>query len=85
MLIKCKLFQNKFSKLQKFEKDDSIETVINKINENIEMLKKLYDFEIPVKQLKMKKSDSMALQLYNYYYNLKNYLVSFKKIFESII
>ena len=49
MPIKCKLFQNKFSKLQKFEKDDSIETVINKINENIEMLKKLYDFEIPVK------------------------------------
>ena len=67
MPIKCKLFQNKFSKLQKFEKDDSIETVINKINENIEMLKKLYDFEIPVKQLKMKKSDSMALQFYNYY------------------
>ena len=43
------------------------------------MLKELYDFEIPVKQLKMKKSDRMALQLYNYYYILKNYLVSFKK------
>jgi hypothetical protein len=41
MPIKCKLFQNKFLKLQKFENDDSIETVINKINENIEMLKKL--------------------------------------------
>ena len=85
MPIKCKLFQNKFSKLQKFENDDSIEKFINKINENIEMLKELYDFEIPFKQLTNKKSESMALQLYNYYYNLKNYLVSFKKIFESII
>ena len=85
MPIKCKLFQNKFLKLQKFENDDSIEKFINKINENIEMLKELYDFEIPFKQLTNKKSESMALQLYNYYYNLKNYLVSFKKIFESII
>ena len=85
MPIKCKLFQNKFLKLQKFENDDSIEKFINKINENIEMLKELYDFEIPFKQLTNKKSESMALQLYNYYYNLKNYLVSFKEIFESIV
>ena len=82
MPIKCKLFQYKYLKLQKLENDDSIEKVIIKINENIEMLKELYDFEMPFKQLKKKKSESMAFQLYNYYYNLKNYLLSFKKIYE---
>ena len=59
-----------------------LKKLLIKINENIEMLKELYDFEMPFKQLKMKKSDSMALKLYNYYYNLKNYLVSLKKIIE---
>ena len=55
MPIKCKLFQYKYLKLQKLENDDSIEKVIIKINENIEMLKELYDFEMPFKQLKKKK------------------------------
>ena len=85
MLIKCKLFQNKFLKLQKFENDDSIETVINKINENIEMLKELYDFDKQIKSSKKSKSESMAYQLFNYYDNLKNYVTSFKIMYEAIM
>ena len=48
------------------------------------MLKELYDFEMPLKNLKKKKNDSMAFQLYSYYYNLKNYIDSFKNIFDDI-
>ena len=82
--IKCKIFQNKYLKLKKFELNDSIFDINNKINENLEMLKELYDFEMPLKNLKKKKNDSMAFQLYSYYYNLKNYIDSFKNIFEDI-
>ena len=52
MPIICKIFQHKFLKLQKFENEDSINIIINKINCNIDMLKELYDF---VKQLFIKK------------------------------
>ncbi len=82
--IKCKIFQNKYLKLKKFELNDSIFDINSKINENLEMLKELYDFEMPLKNLKKKKNDSMAFQLYSYYYNLKNYIDSFKNIFEDI-
>ena len=82
--IKCKIFQNKYLKLKKFELNDSIFDINNKINENLEMLKELYDFEMPLKNLKKKKNDSMAFQLYSYHYNLKNYIDSFKNIFEDI-
>lgn len=82
--IKCKIFQNKYLKLKKFELNDSIFDINNKINENLEMLKELYDFEMPLKNLKKKKNDSMAFQLYSYYYNLKNYIDSFKNIFDDI-
>ena len=53
MPIKCKIFQHKFLKLQKFENEDSINIIINKINCNIDMLKELYDFD---KQLIIKKN-----------------------------
>jgi hypothetical protein len=82
--IKCKIFQNKYLKLKKFELNDSIFDINSKINENLEMLKELYDFEMPLKNLKKKKNDSMAFQLYSYYYNLKNYIDSFKNIFDDI-
>ena len=53
--IKCKIFQNKYLKLKKFELNDSIFDINSKINENLEMLKELYDFEMPLKNLKKKK------------------------------
>ena len=49
MPIKCKIFQHKFLKLQKFENEDSINIIINKINCNIDMLKELYDFDKQIK------------------------------------
>ena len=84
MLIKCKIFQHKFLKLQKFENEDSINIIINKINCNIDMLKELYDFD---KQLiiKKNKSESIAQQLFIYYNNLKDYVISFKTIYDHII
>ena len=85
MPIKCKIFQYKYFKLQKFENNDSLEVIINKINGNIEMLKELYDFDKQIKSSKKSKSESMAYQLYNYYDNLKNYVASFKKMYEQIV
>ena len=84
MPIKCKIFQHKFLKLQKFENEDSINIIINKINCNIDMLKELYDFD---KQLiiKKNKSESIAQQLFIYYNNLKDYVISFKTIYDHII
>ena len=84
MPIKCKIFQHKFLKLQKFENEDSINIIINKINCNIDMLKELYDFD---KQLiiKKNKSESIAQQLFIYYKNLKDYVISFKTIYDHII
>ena len=84
MPIKCKIFQHKFLKLQKFENEDSINVIINKINCNIDMLKELYDFD---KQLiiKKNKSESIAQQLFIYYKNLKDYVISFKTIYDHII
>ena len=84
MPIKCKIFQHKFLKLQKFENEDSINVIINKINCNIDMLKELYDFD---KQLiiKKNKSESIAQQLFIYYNNLKDYVISFKTIYDHII
>ena len=84
MPIKCKIFQHKFLKLQKFENEDSINIIINKINCNIDMLKELYDFD---KQLiiKKNKSESIAQQLFIYYNNLKDYVISFKIIYDHII
>ena len=84
MPIKCKIFQHKFLKLQKFENEDSINIIINKINYNIDMLKELYDFD---KQLiiKKNKSESIAQQLFIYYNNLKDYVISFKTIYDHII
>ena len=84
MPIKCKIFQHKFLKLQKFENEDSINIIINKINCNIDMLKELYDFD---KQLiiKKNKSESITQQLFIYYNNLKDYVISFKIIYDHII
>jgi hypothetical protein len=84
MPIKCKIFQHKFLKLQKFENEDSINIIINKINCNIDMLKELYDFD---KQLiiKKNKSESIAQQLFIYYNNLKDYVISFKTIYDHIV
>ena len=84
MPIKCKIFQHKFLKLQKFENEDSINVIINKINCNIDILKELYDFD---KQLiiKKNKSESIAQQLFIYYNNLKDYVISFKTIYDHII
>ena len=84
MPIKCKIFQHQFLKLQKFENEDSINIIINKINCNIDMLKELYDFD---KQLiiKKNKSESIAQQLFIYYNNLKDYVISFKTIYDHII
>ena len=58
MPIKCKIFQHKFLKLQKFENENYINIIINKINCNIDMLKELYDFD---KQLIIKKNKSESI------------------------
>ena len=96
MPIKIKMFQNKYLKLSTFEKDDNINVIKNKIEENLQAIKELYDVEtfkdednggVQIKKYQYDgtKSKSMAYQIYTFYNNLKNYVNEFEKIYFSLI
>ena len=96
MPIKIKMFQNKYLKLSTFDKDDNINVIKNKIEENLQAIKELYDVEsfkdednggVQIKKYQYDgtKSKSMAYQIYNFYNNLKNYVNEFEKIYFSLI
>ena len=97
MPIKIKMFQNKYLKLSVINKDDNINIIKNKIEENLQALEELYDVDniknednggIKIKKYQYNggvKNKSMAQQIYNFYNNLKNYVNEFEKIYFSLI
>ena len=97
MPIKIKIFQNKYLKLANIDNDDNLSTIKNKIDENIQAIKELYDIDdfkdeedngrakIKKYQNDNMKNKSMAYQIYNFYNNLKNYVNDFEKIYFSLI
>jgi len=95
MPIKIKIFQNKYLKLFTFNKEESLNDIKIKIEKNLQTIQELYDInnlnneENGIKNEKKfnkkNKSVSMAQQIYNYYYNLKNFIKEFEKIHLSLI
>ena len=96
MPIKIRIFQNKYLKLSTIEKDDSISVIKNKIKENLQAIKELYDVEnfkdedndkiqMNAYQYDSMKNKSMAYQIYTFYNNLKNYVKEFEKLYFSLI
>ena len=84
MPIKCKLFAEKYLKLENFEEFDSYSVILNKIEKNISILKELYNFEENEDNKKNnknntnivfgkmnKESETKAFQLFNYFLCLK--------------
>ena len=97
MPIKIKMFQNKYLKLLNINVDDNINIIKNKIEENLKTIQELYDMEnfqgaqenggTNIRKYKYDgvRNKSMAHQIYNFYYNLKNYVYEFEKIYFSLI
>ena len=96
MPIKVKIFQNKYLKLLSIDKDDNISVIKNKIKENLKAIEEVYDVnsfkgednggsKIQQYQHDCIKNKSMAHQIYNFYYNLKNYVNEFEKIYFTLI
>ena len=95
MPIKIKIFQNKYLKLFTFNKEESLNDIKNKIEKNLQTIQELYDInnlnneengiKNEQKYNKKNKGASMAQQIYNYYYNLKNFIKEFEKIYLSLI
>ena len=96
MPIKVKIFQNIYLKLLSIDKDDNISVIKNKIKENLKAIEEVYDVnsfkgednggsKIQQYQHDCIKNKSMAHQIYNFYYNLKNYVNEFEKIYFSLI
>jgi len=78
MPIKCKLFAEKYLKLENFDDFDSYNVILNKIEKNISILKELYNFQENEEEnknfvfAKMKmESEIKAFQLFNYFLCLK--------------
>jgi len=78
MPIKCKLFAEKYLKLENFDDSDSYNVILNKIEKNISSLKELYNFNedennnnnIVIGKIKIE-SEIKAYQLFNYFLSLK--------------
>lgn len=84
MPIKIKIFQNKYLKLLEFNSEDCLNSIKIKIDKNLQTLQELYDINILTPEengiKKENKKNSMAQQIYNYYYNLKKFINEFEKI-----
>jgi hypothetical protein len=85
--IRIKAFQNKFLKLQSFEIDDSIEVIKNKINMNLNIITELYGIETGnnISNLNIfNNKKSIAIQLYEFYNDVKSLINKFEIIFNNI-
>ena len=95
MPIKIKIFQNKYLKLFTFNSNECLQEIKDKIDKNLKTIQELYDIKnlkteqnglnIEPYYKKNNKGGSMAYQLYDYYYNIKNYINEFEKIYFSLI
>ena len=86
MPLDCKLFQNKFIKVDQFLEDDNIENIIGKVNNNIRMLNELYEFKKRnhTHQVNHKGKENIAYKLYLYYENMKKYSELFISHYSTI-
>ena len=77
MPLKCKLFAKKYLKLENFEDDDNLNIVLNKVKNNLIILKELYNFE--KKDLEENKK-SKDIQLYRFFINIKKIILLIQKL-----
>ena len=95
MPIKIKIFQEKYLKLFTFNNNESLREIKDKIEKNLKTIQELYDIKNLITEenglnvepfyKKNNKGGSMAYQLYEYYYNINNYIKEFEKIYFSLI
>ena len=79
--INIKLLQHKFLKLNKIDNNDNCQTIKNKINSNIEMIKELYDInEIDIDINKKSK----GYKLFDFYSNVAKLLNKYEVICTNI-
>lgn len=79
--INIKLLQHKFLKLNKIDNNDNFQTIKNKINSNIEMIKELYDInEIDIDINKKSK----GYKLFDFYSNVAKLLNKYEVICTNI-
>ena len=79
--INIKLLQHKFLKLNKIDNNDNFQTIKNKINSNIEMIKELYDInEIDIDINKKSK----GYKLFDFYSNVAKLLIKYEVICTNI-
>ena len=77
MPLKCKLFAKKYLKLENFEEDDNLNIILNKVKNNLIILKELYNFE--KKDLEENKK-SKDIQLYRFFINIKKIILLIQKL-----
>ena len=77
MPLKCKLFAKKYLKLENIEIDDNLNVILNKVKNNLNILKELYNFDD--KELKENKK-SKDIQLYRFFLNIQKLIISFQKL-----
>ena len=95
MPIKIKIFQDKYLKLFTINNNETLREIKDKIDKNLKTIQELYDIKNLITEenglniepfyKKNNKDGSMAYQLYDYYYNIKNYINEFEKIYYSLI
>ena len=79
--INIKLLQHKFLKLNKIDNNDNFQTIKNKINSNIEMIKELYDInEIDIDINKKSK----GYKLFEFYSNISTLLNKYEVLCTNI-
>ena len=79
--INIKLLQHKFLKLNKIDNNDNFQTIKNKINSNIEIIKELYDInEIDIDINKKSK----GYKLFDFYSNVAKLLNKYEVICSNI-
>ena len=79
--INIKLLQHKFLKLNKIDNNDNFQTIKNKINSNIEMIKELYD--INENDIDINKK-SKGYKLFDFYSNVAKLLNKYEVICTNI-
>ena len=79
--INIKLLQHKFLKLNKIDNNDNFQTIKNKINSNIEMIKELYD--INENDIDINKK-SKGYKLFDFYSNVAKLLNKYEVICSNI-
>ena len=81
--IKIKVYQNKYFKMEQLEYDDSFEVIKNKIQFNINSISEFCGISNTEDLKSFKGKKSLAIQIYQYYIDIKLLINKFEKIFEQ--